>query len=227
MPTHFFVDEQNQFVEHLLGCFSFSWLVFRLFRPFFVQVGSLWASQVRGYSYSNASANANATSEAAIPPAAPLSSPSPPPLPPREAARDRSPAGTATAAAVEAEEDDDTEWWRAGDGGGTAGTAAGGGGFVGQQHALMALEVLKPLMDQDLERLPDQVSGYHTAFFCSCITAALTASVACPFFGLFCGMFGHASRLGLFLVFRLVHSEGCCECRLSPNIPMIRQISVK
>lgn len=155
------------------------------FLVFLVQVGSLWASQVRGYSYSNntsANANANAAAEVAVPPAAPVSSPSPPPLRPREAARDRSPAATATAAAVDAEEDDDTEWWRAGDGGG----AATEGGVVGQQHTLMALEVVKPLMDQDLERLSDQVTG-GSAFFiyllASLLVAALTTSVTLHIIG--------------------------------------------
>lgn len=38
------------------------------------------------------------------------------------------------------------DWWR-----------AGGGGSGGSEMALMALEVLKPMMPQDLERLSDQV----------------------------------------------------------------------
>ncbi|CAN0149398.1 unnamed protein product, partial [Scytosiphon promiscuus] len=109
-----------------------------------LQVGSLWASQVRGRGLNSA---AEAAQEALqhIPP-----SPSTPPTPTLQPSFDGQ---------GKNEDDGASEWWRAGDKSSMAGaagaTAAGGVGGVGQQ-ALMALEVVKPLMVQDLERLSDQ-----------------------------------------------------------------------
>ena len=68
------------------------------------QVGSLWASQLRGIGDAEGA-------------------------PPKK---------------TEGAADVSSEWWRAGGAGGEA--------------AIMALEVIKPLMPQDLERLPDQAS---------------------------------------------------------------------
>lgn len=74
-------------------------------------MGSLWASQVRGYGYAD-------------------------PVPDSQGA----------------EADVASEWWRA-------------GGARGGQHPLMALEVVKPLMRQDLERLSDQASCGDDYFY--------------------------------------------------------------
>ena len=132
----------------------------------------MWASQVRGYGFN--SAGAEQAAAAVVPPAPP------PPLPPRDSGQPATAAAAAAAtAAAEEEEDNDSEWWRAGEGGPAAAAAAAaaaavGGGAGGhrhhqQQQSLFALEVVKPLMRQDLERLSDQVCDFFSFFSSWCV----------------------------------------------------------
>ncbi|CBJ27738.1 conserved unknown protein [Ectocarpus siliculosus] len=110
-----------------------------------LQVGSLWASQVRGCGYNPAEAAA-ATTEQPPPPGPP----STPPSPTQAGSQGKKTPGLAAAAAQEeGEERGASDWWRAGEGGPADAARAG-------QQTLMALEVVKPLMRQDLERLSDQ-----------------------------------------------------------------------
>ncbi|CAM9692753.1 unnamed protein product, partial [Ectocarpus sp. 4 AP-2014] len=111
-----------------------------------LQVGSLWASQVRGCGYSPAEAAAAAVTEQPPPPGPPSI-----PLSPTQTGRQgkKTPGLAAAAAQEEGEERGASDWWRAGEGGPADAARVG-------QQTLMALEVVKPLMRQDLERLSDQ-----------------------------------------------------------------------
>lgn len=126
------------------------------------QVGSLWASQVLGLGFNSALEAAQEALQQTPP--SPSTPPTPPSLQPPEGSQGKkasvaaaaAAAAAAGAAAVEVGEEDD--WWRAGDKSGVAGVSGGSAAVGGVGHqALMALEVVKPLMDQDLERLSDQV----------------------------------------------------------------------
>ncbi|CAM9632242.1 unnamed protein product, partial [Ectocarpus sp. 12 AP-2014] len=116
-----------------------------------LQVGSLWASQVRGCGYSTAEAAAAAAAAAAEQPPPP--GPPSTPLSPTQTGRQgkKTPGLAAAAAQEEGEERGASDWWRAGEGGPADAARVG-------QQILMALEVVKPLMRQDLERLSDQAS---------------------------------------------------------------------
>lgn len=110
------------------------------------KVGSLWASQVRGCGYNPAEA------AAAAPEQPPTPGPTSPPLSQTQSgSHGKKTPGLAAAAPQEGEERGASDWWRAGEGA-PADTARAG------QQTLMALEVVKPLMRQDLERLSDQAS---------------------------------------------------------------------
>lgn len=82
-----------------------------------------------------------------------------------------------------------SEWWR-----------AGGGGESGRQQTLIALEVVKPLMPQDLERLSDQVrhrggNSFHFEYDLNPLFLALAAI--------------RRAGLGVPLVLRAFHPSAC------------------
>ncbi|CAB1112063.1 unnamed protein product [Ectocarpus sp. CCAP 1310/34] len=112
-----------------------------------LQVGSLWASQVRGCGYSPAEAAAAAAAAEQPPPPGPPSTPLSPTQTGRQGKKTRGLAAAATK--EEGEERGASDWWRAGEWGPADAARAG-------QQTLMALEVVKPLLRQDLERLSDQ-----------------------------------------------------------------------